>query len=125
LQAWAIIPKIREVDSALRASAELLSLVREVHPEVCFYYLAGGRPMRHAKKKRAGRQERIELLYPVFGSALDRALADRPTLGCAVDDLLDAFVALWSARRVLSGEAITLPSSPEHDRYGLPMEMLA
>jgi predicted RNase H-like nuclease len=60
IQSWAIIPKIREVDAALRASAQLRARVREVHPEVCFYYLASRRPMSHAKKKREGRERRVE-----------------------------------------------------------------
>ena len=125
IQAWAILPKIREVDSALRASPELRTRVREVHPEVCFFYLTGGSPMRHAKKTRAGRDERLALLRPVFGSAVDEALTDRRRLGCAADDILDAFVGLWTARRAWQDEAVTLPATPPRDRYGLPMEMMA
>jgi predicted RNase H-like nuclease len=125
IQSWAIVPKIREVDVALRTSAELRSRVREVHPEVCFYHVASGRPMTHAKKKRRGREERLDLLRPAFGSAVDAALADRRVLGCAADDIVDAFVGLWTARRVWAGEAVTIPGAPPRDRHGLPMEMVA
>ena len=40
------------------------------------------------------------------------------------DDLLDAFAALWTAERILRGEAITVPKVPPEDRYGLRMEMV-
>lgn len=46
-QAFAIIPKIREVDDAM--SPKLQERVREVHPEVCFRALRG-RPLEYAKK---------------------------------------------------------------------------
>jgi predicted RNase H-like nuclease len=125
IQAWAIVPKIREVDVALRGEPELRARVREVHPEVCFFYLADGRPMGHAKKTPAGRAERLALLRPPFGPAVDVALSDRHRLGCGADDVLDAFVALWTARRVWQGKAVLLPPNPPRDRYGLPMEMVA
>ena len=48
------LPKIREVDSLLRESAKARRAVREVHPEICFWALAGGRPMRHSKKTERG-----------------------------------------------------------------------
>ena len=108
----------------MRANADLRARVREVHPEVCFYYLASQRPMSHAKKKREGREQRLELLRPAFGTAVDAALADRRRLGCAADDIVDAFVGLWTARRVWAGEAVTIPATPPRDRHGLPMEMV-
>ena len=33
-QAWAIIPKIREIDELLRSSASLQGVMRECHPEL-------------------------------------------------------------------------------------------
>jgi predicted RNase H-like nuclease len=125
IQAWAIVPKIREIDDALRGDAGLRSRVREVHPEVCFYFMAGCRPMRFAKKKRDGHAERCELLRAAFGQAVDEALAEMRGSGCASDDVVDAFAALWTAQRIMTGDAITLPASPGRDRFGLPMEMVA
>lgn len=125
IQTWAIIPKIREVDKFLRAETSLRARVREVHPEICFYFMAGRRPMQFSKRRRAGRDERRSLLVTEFGDVVGRALGDRRSLGCAAHDLLDAFAALWTARRIAKGKAITLPSLPPRDRYGLPMEMVA
>lgn len=125
IQAWAIVPKIREIDEALRADPDLRSRVREVHPELCFYFMAGGRPMKFAKKKAPGHAERLELLRMRFGHVIDEALSEMRGKGCGADDVLDAFVALWTAQRIMAGEAVTLPAHPGHDRFGLPMEMIA
>ena len=124
-QTWAILPKIREVDAFLRDTPRYQEFVREIHPEVCFYFLAGGRPMRVRKDRADGRAERAEQLRRHFGSAVDSALGDRRSLGCQPDDILDAFAALWTARRVRAGTAVTIPASPPHDSLGLRMEMVA
>ena len=42
----------------------------------------------------------------------------------ANDDILDAFTALWTAERILRGEAQSLPASPPLDNEGLPMRMM-
>ncbi len=125
IQAWAIVRKIKEVDEILRHDSELSPRVREVHPEVSFYYLAGRRPLRHSKKKRAGQKERYELLQPQFDEWLRTALAERAGLASAEDDVLDAFVALWTAERIATGVATTIPSAPPRDGFGLRMEMVA
>ena len=125
IQAWAIVPKIREIDDALRADPALRASVREVHPEICFYFMAGGRPMRFSKKKLDGRAERSDLLRARFGQAVDDALREMRGPDCAADDILDALAALWTAQRIATGEAITLPTTPGRDRFGLPMEMVA
>ena len=123
-QTWAILPKIRDVDSLLRDDPELQDRVREVHPEVCFSILAG-RPMEYRKKRKQGQEERVRLLETVFGAAcLHAALSDRRALGCPLDDLLDAFVACWTAERIYRGREVTLPAAPPRDSAGLRMEIL-
>jgi predicted RNase H-like nuclease len=86
-------------------------------------FMSGERAMPHGKKSQAGRAERLALLRAEFGDVVDEALRSRP-IGCAEDDLLDAFAAVWSAARIARGEAVTIPSRPPHDRYGLPMQMV-
>jgi predicted RNase H-like nuclease len=63
-QAFGIVPKIREVDDAITPECQRWAF--EVHPEVCFWALAGGRPMTHRKKIPAGVDERLALLRGVF-----------------------------------------------------------
>lgn len=125
IQAWGIMPKICEVDEALRHDPALLAAVYEVHPEVCFYFLAGKRPLEHGKKSAAGRAERRRLLAPWFDAAISAALAARAQLASAEDDVLDAFAALWTAERIAAGTAQTLPTTPPRDACGLRMAIVA
>jgi predicted RNase H-like nuclease len=113
-QAWGIAPKIRQVDDAITPDCQQWAY--EVHPEVCFWALAGNRPMAHRKKIEAGRNERLHLLRPEFPE-IDRHLQDR-TPGVAKDDLLDAAVAAWTAIRISGGEAQQVCKA-ERDSKGL------
>lgn len=124
IQTFAIVPKIRDVDETVRALDTDQRKLREVHPELCFAFLAGGSPARHNKRTREGQAERIRLLEPHFDAALTEAITlNRPT-GVAIDDILDAFAALWSAERIYQGRSVTHPSIPPVDRYGLRMEIV-
>jgi predicted RNase H-like nuclease len=125
IQAWAIVPKIREVDRLLRGHPTWRGIVREAHPELCFFFLNGRRPLREPKKTAGGRAERVALLATWCGAAAARALDERPKLGCQADDIVDALVLLWTAERVERGEAVTLPARPPRDACGLRMEMVA
>lgn len=69
-QAFAILPKISEVDKGLRADSQLAERVREVHPEVCFYFLNNKQPMAHAKKSGQGYLDRYRLLESHFGTVI-------------------------------------------------------
>ena len=113
-QAWGIAPKIKQVDDAIRPECQ--QWVVEVHPEVCFWALAGGRPMTHRKKISDGVNERLALLRNVFPE-IDQHLLHR-RLGVAKDDLLDAAVAAWTALRLSYGQARRV-SEPERDSKGL------
>ena len=120
-QASAIIPKIREVDLAMRA--EMQSWVREVHPEVCFATFVA-RLMEWAKKSREGEEERLASLRRK-GLSLDPSII-RASLGASsvqVDDIVDAAAALITAQRIVSGRPLVLGG--ERDSRGLRMEMVA
>jgi predicted RNase H-like nuclease len=125
IQAWAIVPKILEVDRLLRGDSARREIVREAHPELCFFFLNGGRPMREPKKTAGGRAQRVALLRKWCGAAVGRALDERRKLGCRTDDIMDALVLLWTAERIERREAVTIPASPPLDAYGLRMEMVA
>ncbi len=113
-QSWAIAPKIKQVDDAITPKSQ--KWVFEVHPEVCFWALAGERPMAHGKKSKAGVEERLELLRAVFPD-IERHLQNRPA-NVGKDDLLDAAVAAWTAQRIHKGEAQGV-CEPERDANGL------
>ena len=124
-QAFAILPRIRAVDAMLRETAEVRNSVYEVHPEVCFYFWNGGRPMEHPKRSGAGFLERYRLVAGVFPGAFESIRSAFPRKYAADDDILDALAALWTAQRIRAGTAARLPAALEFDRYGLPMRMLA
>jgi predicted RNase H-like nuclease len=87
IQSWSIIPKIRELDEFLNKNISSRSKIREIHPEVCFYALNGGKPMEFNKKKAEGFQERIKVLRRVCDYT-DKViqLAKRELYGKVADD---------------------------------------
>ena len=125
LQAFGILGKVAEVDGLLRAESPCRKTVREVHPELCFFFLNGRRSLLYSKRTREGREERLALLRSSFGAEADRALNHRLELQCNADDILDALAGLWTAERILRGEAVTIPVDPPCDDQGLPMRMEA
>lgn len=123
-QAYAILPKIREVDAILSSSPDLQRQVREVHPEVCFHFMNEARTPLQSKKSASGHQERLALLAPIFGDGVIQALEARRDLSSQPDDILDAFTALWTAERIYQGTARSFPEFPEVDSKGLRMEIV-
>lgn len=122
-QAFAITPKIKEVDDLMRTDPKARSIVREVHPEVCFYGFSGGKAMKHNKKRQEGFDERLKLLRGLrsdIDSVVAQALAAHPRKDVAKDDTLDALVAALTGQK----ETRTIPASPELDSHALPMEMV-
>lgn len=117
-QSFSILPKIESVDVLMTPDLQY-SLV-EVHPEVSFTMLSG-RPMGHHKATPQGRMERLSALAASF-SDIEEHLARRLG-GARPDDVIDAFVAAWSARRWVTGTYRRLGG--ELDRRGLRMEIIA
>jgi len=124
IQAWGIVPKIREVDEFICGNAEARKVIRESHPEICFWALAGKKPMAHRKKSKAGFDERTDLLGQPLSSArliVDTAMHSYRRKDVAKDDILDAIVLALVA---FSPKLETFPSSPESDALGLTMEIV-
>ena len=119
-QLFHILPKIREVDLVLAAAPGLQARLVEMGPELSFTVLTGA-PMREAKRTAEGRGERLAALRPVFGDLGD--LVARPPAGAAPDDVLDAIVGAWTARRYAGGTHLQLGGG--FDETGLRMEMIA
>lgn len=103
-QAHALGPRILHVTRLAGEDSRL----REVHPEVCFRAMNARTPLLHRKKSAGGALERIDLLRR-HGIELDL----RRTASAPLDDVLDAAAAAWSAHRVATGVAQTLPDPPE------------
>ena len=95
-QTFAVLRKIREVDRLLRRSEKARRIVREIHPEICFWALAGGSPMGHSKKKGAGFDKRLALLKGFHPSVLGERVG-RSTVRLVAKRLDGAVEALRSA----------------------------
>ncbi|MGH3763065.1 DUF429 domain-containing protein [Actinophytocola sp.] len=106
IQAFGILPKVREVDRWLPNAP---CRVVEVHPEVSFAALNGA-PLDVRKHTWAGARLRHRLLSEA-GIMLDDIGAAGARAN--VDDVLDAAVAAWTARRVSEGTATSIPETPQ------------
>ena len=104
-QAHALGPRILHVTRLARSDRRF----HEVHPEVSFRAMNGGRPLRHRKKSAGGALERLELLRR-HGIELTQL---GPSAFALVDDVLDAGAAAWSAHRIAAEMACPLPDPPE------------
>lgn len=124
-QTFAICPKIRSIDEALRSNPGLRDRVCEVHPEVSFRAWNGGAAMTDPKKTLTGGSARLRLVSAHFGDeAFGAVRANYSRRDVADDDILDAFAALWTAERIAAGRARTLPEQPPTDDTGLPMRIV-
>jgi len=124
-QFWMIGPKVRQADELLRSSSHARGVIRECHPEICFYGLAGGRAVLSKKKTAEGYAERIGLLEQEHSglAQLVEKHVQRWREKASRDDVVDAFVAAWAAAGPES-ERRTLPPQPNRDDCGLPIEMV-
>ena len=123
IQTFMICPKVAEVNGVM--TPELQERVIEIHPEVSFWAAAGMRSMTYTKSKPEGYEERRAILArvlerPIWSREEARTVA-RPAVP---DDVLDATVAAWTARRVAEARAGRFPIEGERDRRGLRMEIV-
>lgn len=130
IQTFAIIPKIADVDTALRRrTADAKPSVREVHPEICFWALNRRNPLTRKKDNTDGIEERLAILgspdvAPQARAIYNEACTKFPRKDVAKDDILDAMAAAVTAYQ--SGGQPQPLSEPELDpEYPvLPMEMV-
>lgn len=107
-QAYALRKSIFDAEAFLDVAT---CPVVEAHPEVSFTVLLG-HPPQASKKSWAGVHERLAALRH-GGVRLDDLGAVGQQAG--PDDVLDAAVVAWSARRVLAGAARSFPESAPRD----------
>ena len=114
VQAWGLAAKLREADEAMTPAAQ--AIVREVHPEVCFWAMNGQTSMAFAKKEARGEAERRAALVSAGQPFAVTMPAD---IRVGRDDFLDACAAAWTAARILAGEAQRFPPAADLDARGL------
>ena len=117
-QAFALRPKILEVDAWVRSRPTVMVL--EVHPELSFATMAGA-PLLDNKKTDDGRRARLAALAAV-GLPSPSVLSGA---GYAADDVLDACAVAWTAARRAAGLATPFPDPPEVFSDGIPAAIWA
>ena len=125
-QSYSLIPKILEVDGVFANQGQNINpLIREVHPEVCFWALNHRNSMAHSKKDLAGILERMRVMAGVgfdTRDMLDVAHQYIPArVGC--DDFCDALVAAITAFQGHNQLGV-LGQIDGLDEMGLAMEMV-
>ena len=116
-QSCGIFDKVWEADRFARRA----TCVFEVHPELCFQRMDGATLA--SKKTARGALQRLALVRAQFPDAEDRM---RESDHGVIDDLLDAYAALWTARRIaqLGIERVEVLGGGETDGP-LPMRIVA
>jgi predicted RNase H-like nuclease len=104
-QAHSLGARILHVTELARSDSRLY----EVHPEVSFRMMNSGRPLSYRKRWAGGAVERLELLRK-HGIELANL---GESASAPIDDVLDAAAAAWSAHRIATNAASTLPNPPE------------
>lgn len=118
-QSLGLLQKVSEVDSHI--TLKIQRKVFEVHPEGSFSAM-GGSAMKHDKRSRLGRDERLGALAPFYPRIKNQIQVEKPR-GVGIDDLLDAYALAWTAMRIASGKAKRIPKNPPLDARGLRMEI--
>ena len=125
-QEWALYPKVINLDLAITPSHQRWCF--EIHPEVSFYRWNDRVPIQYGKDTDMGKQARETLIDAAWPKARQSVLTSLQQQGVsreyyAMDDINDAFAALWTARRIALGQAERIPEAPDIDESGLRMEM--
>ncbi len=124
-QTWGIVPRIREMDLFMRRKAKLQGIIRESHPEICFWALAG-KITEHRKGVRKGYEERLNILryrLNVVQDIIHYSMKEYRREEVARDDILDALALVLIAFEGY-GKLISIPEEPEYDEKNLRMEMV-
>ncbi len=124
-QAYGILPKIREVNEYFLKHPEIQNKIRETHPEVCFYGISG-KAMEFSKKKKEGKEERLEILkkgFPLSCEIYNKCINKFKRIEVAKDDILDALVSAVSAKFAYYNP-ISIPEKEQRDSEGIRMEIV-
>jgi predicted RNase H-like nuclease len=119
-QAFAILPKIADVDTAV--SPERQKSLRESHPDLVFCRLNGGAPL-PSKHTARGLRERRDVLARHGVRDVDLWLGRLRGTGAKPDDLLDACALALAAFEATQGHARRVKCPEARDARGLRMDI--
>jgi len=124
--AYAIVPKIREIDVFLKENPDWKNRLVESHPEYCFALLNQGKPVLEKKKKPDGKAVRLSLLSEYYAESCNVIEQFQKTISGSTsktDDVIDALVLAVIGTLGLLYEFTTVPEKPMKDAKGLYMQI--
>ncbi|MFK8005580.1 MAG: DUF429 domain-containing protein [Saprospiraceae bacterium] len=128
IQAWNIVPKIKEVDEFILKNHEYQNRIFEAHPEVCFASLNNQIPMIFKKKEKEGIEERINLLQVLFPKSkeiFEKGNIQFLKKEVKSDDLIDSLsLAVTGYLGMKYGFDFLISKEKKQDIYGLEMNMI-
>jgi len=111
LQSWYLFPKIKDVQTILHYKN---IKVFEIHPELSFRAMNNQKVILESKKTNEGFEIRKSLLDKHFLDFNFDVIRNKYQKKDVMDDdILDALVVLWSAKRIVNNQALYLPKIPE------------
>ncbi len=124
LQAWRILPRVREVDAVVTPQRQdprdgARPVILEAHPELVFADLAGGSPVAASKHTAEGRLRRRVLLEAAYGRPIPVVVLQ----GAGEDDVLDALACLWVAAAPRGSLSFVPRDDATRDGRGLAMRI--
>jgi predicted RNase H-like nuclease len=119
-QAFAILPKIAEIDGAMTPARQ--GAIRESHPELAFCRLNGGAPL-PSKHTEEGLRQRRDIAARQGIGIIDRWLGELRSSGAKQDDLLDAAILAVAARAAAQGPSWRVKCPEARDARGLRMDI--
>ncbi len=117
IQAWNLVPQIRQVRNVVHPSDT--DQFVECHPESSFAAMTGNALF--SKKTEQGVIQRMDLLQE-FVPDLESVLCSLPQK-CKMDDALDAFAAAWTAKRYVRGKSVII-GGRDYDKHGYPLRVI-
>jgi predicted RNase H-like nuclease len=126
IQTWNIRKKIKEVDDFLSEIKKATIIIKESHPEICFYALSSN-PMVFSKKNINGVFERKNILkkfIPDLDFILDRTFAKYNQNQANINDFLDCLALAISAKLAFkSGNISKIPITEQIDSKSFIMQI--
>ncbi|MGQ1786238.1 MULTISPECIES: DUF429 domain-containing protein [unclassified Saccharicrinis] len=123
IQAWNIVPKIKELDMFLDEHPILKEKLHESHPELCFKNLKGA-ALSYKKKTVEGVRERLVLLKTLYPNIEKHFHVFRNQFfkkDVVDDDVLDSMVLVFNAMEIAKGNYNQFPDCERKNNCGIRM----
>ena len=126
IQSWNISKKIKELDQYISNNPQVISKLRESHPEYCFYKLNKDNPLHYSKKLSIGIEERLSILKKFVSNVEDsfnKFYKKNIHTGLKKDDIIDSIALYVCADKWEKNGGRCITQSPSKDHRGIPCQI--